>query len=110
MVLLRRVALLPFSLKLPKLKPQEIPFDHPDSFNRFQASSEKPLLATPGAIDAYSMDAIVQCYLLLNHIARERNGIDYLQIFVDQEDQNEDLWFIEDGPGGAITALLRSEY
>ena len=94
---------------LPKLKRQEIPFDHPDSFNRFQASADKPLLATPGAIEAYSMETIVGCYRVLNELARLRDGLDYLQVF-QSDDQDQNLWILEDGPGGAITALLASEY
>ena len=40
---------------------------------------------------------------------REHGGIDYLQVFTDPA-KPEALWFIEDGPGGAITALLPSDY
>ena len=35
-------------------------------------------------------------------------GIDYLQVFESEEGSR--LWFIEDGEGGAITALLPEEY
>ena len=94
---------------LPTLKRQEIPLDHPDSFNRFQASPDKPLLATPGAVEVYSMETIVGCYRLLNEVARLHNGLDYLQVF-ESDDHDQNLWMIEDGPGGAITALLPSEY
>lgn len=41
--------------------------------------------------------------------AEQHGGIDYLQVFED-ESKSEALWFIEDGPGGAITALLPSDY
>lgn len=93
----------------PRLKRQEIPFDHPDSRNRFQASPDKPLLATPAAVDAYSMETIVACYRVLNELARLRDGLDYLQVF-ESQGEDENLWFLEDGQGGAITALLPAEY
>ena len=93
---------------LPTLKRQEIPFDHADSFNQFCAGPDKPLLATPGAVEAYSMETIVGCYRLLNELAVVQQGLDYLQVF--ECESKPDLWFIEDGPGGAITALLGSEY
>ena len=35
-------------------------------------------------------------------------GIDYLQVF--ETPDGARLWFIEDGEGGAITALLPEEY
>ena len=41
--------------------------------------------------------------------ADEHQGLDYLQVFHD-ETKPENLWFIEDGPGGAITALLPSDH
>ncbi|MDB5388245.1 MAG: hypothetical protein JWM11_3891 [Planctomycetaceae bacterium] len=93
----------------PRLKPQEIPLDHPDSNNMFRAGPDKPLVATPAAIEAYSHEIVVACWQLLRQKAEEHNGIDYLQIFED-ETKPENLWFIEDGPGGAIMALLPSDY
>ena len=95
--------------KLPTLRRQEISFDHPDSYNRFQAGADKPLLSTPGAIELYSHQTIVACYELLRRLAVEHDGLDYLQVFEDTE-KAENLWFIEDGPGGAISAILASEY
>lgn len=92
----------------PILKTQEIPFDHPDSRYMFQPGSVKPFLATPAAIQAYR-HAIYDCLLQLQNLAREKNGIDYLQVF-DDPDQPEALWFIEDDDGGAITALLPSDH
>ena len=84
--------------ELPILKPQEIPFDHPDSCCRFVAGPDKPLLATPAAIEMYSHDIIVACYRVLQDLAEREQGIDYLQVFQD-EGKAQDLWFIEDGPG-----------
>ena len=93
----------------PRLKPQEIPLDHPDSFNMFQPNAEKPLLATPAAIDLYQMETIFHCLCLLQQEAASHDGLDYLQVFHD-DSKSSDLWFIEDGDGGAITALLRTDY
>lgn len=96
-------------MRLPTLQPQEIPFDHPDSVNRFQPSPEKPFLATPAAIALYTQHVIYECLMQLRIKADEQNGLDYLQVFSDPT-QPENLWFIEDGDGGAITALLPSEH
>jgi len=92
----------------PVLKVQEIPYDHPDSRYFFRPSAEKPFLATPAAITMYR-EAIYRCLLRLQSLAREKNGLDYLQVF-DDPDRAEALWFIEDDDGGAITALLPSDY
>ena len=94
-------------MPLPTLKPQEIPFDDPASDCFFQPSDKKPFLATPAALAAYG-DAILPC-LSCSRLAREHNGIDYLQVFL-CSGKPEPLWFIEDGEGGAITALLPSDY
>ncbi len=93
----------------PQLKRQEIPLDHPDSINTFRPGPDKPFLATPAAIEAYSHEVIVACLRVLTLKAEQHGGIDYLQVFED-ESKSEALWFIEDGPGGAITALLPSDY
>jgi hypothetical protein len=95
-------------MTLPTLKAQEIPFDNPDSCNFFQPNDKKPFLATPAALAAYG-DVILPCLLSLQRLARERDGLDYLQVFLDPT-KPEALWFIEDGEGGAITALLPSDY
>lgn len=75
----------------------------------FQPSPEKPFLSTPGAIEVYQADTIMACLIILQLKAKKYQGLDYLQVFEDQE-QSENLWYIEDGDGGAITALLPSEY
>lgn len=95
--------------RLPSLKPQEIPLDHPDSNNLFRPSAEKPFLATPDAIEMYSHEVILACLRLLQQKATEHSGLDYLQVFQD-DSKPENLWFVEDGPGSAITALLPSNY
>ena len=72
-------------------------------------SSAEPFVATPAAIDAFGTETIVQCLGVLQTQAREHKGLDYLQVFEDPATKKR-LWFIEDGPGGAITALLPSDY
>lgn len=91
------------------LKPQEIPLDDPDSCNRFLPSGAKPFLATPAALEAFGTETIVECLGVLQQKAREHGGLDYLQVFEDAE-RKQRLWFVEDGPGGAITALLPTDY
>jgi hypothetical protein len=95
-------------MPLPTLKPQEVPFDDSASDCRFQPSDKKPFLATPAALAAYG-DVIFPCLAALQRLAKEHEGIDYLQVFTDSS-KPEPLWFIEDGDGGAITALLPSDY
>lgn len=97
--------------ELPRLKSQEIPFDHPDSCNMFQPGPDKPFVATPDAIEMYQHEIILACLLILQAKAQEEIGIDYLQIFDGASvGKSEDLWFLEDGPGGAISAILPSNY
>ena len=50
-----------------------------------------------------------RCLLQIQEEARRQDGLDYLQVFEDQG-THEELWFIEDGEGGAITALLPDDY
>jgi hypothetical protein len=92
----------------PILKPQEIPFGHPDSRYLFRPSSDKPFLATPAALKLYG-DNIAPCLEYLQALACLHGGLDYHQVFTDPG-KPEALWLIEDGPGGAITALLPSDY
>lgn len=99
---------LPFPImSLPTLKPQEVPFDSPQSCNMF-VPGRKPLLATPAAMKAFG-DVIPQCLSQLQALAVLHHGLDSLQVFTDPT-KPEALWFIEDGEGGAITALLPSDY
>ena len=98
----------PYAQRMPlELQPQEIPFDHPESVNLFLPSPEKPFLATPAAIVAHTQQAIFECLMRLRTLADEKNGLDYLQVFADPENEAK-LWFLEDG--GAITALMPSDY
>lgn len=95
-------------MSLPELQEQEIPLDHPDSVNMFRPGPDKPLVATPAAIQMYTHEAILACLDMLREKADQHGGLDYVQVFADA-DKPEALWFIEDGPGGAITALLPSD-
>jgi hypothetical protein len=95
-------------MSLPTLKPQEIPFDDPRSNCFFKPSKRKPFLTTPAAAKTYG-PLVFLCLLGLQRLAKKQNGIDYLQVFTDPS-KPEPLWFIEDGDGGAITAILPSEY
>jgi hypothetical protein len=94
---------------LPTWKPQEIPLDDPESCNMFAPSAEKPFVATPAVIDMYGRETILACLQVLQDAAAANASLDYLQVF-ESVDKPEKLWFIEDGPGGAITALLPSDY
>lgn len=82
--------------------------DDPESNNMFRPGPDKPFVATPAAIDMYSMEVIAACLAILQEKAKEHDGIDYLQVF--ESGNPEPLWFMEDGPGGAITALLPSDH
>ena len=90
-----------------RLKPQEIAFDNPASNCFFRPTPDKPFVATPAALAAYG-DEVVRCLGYLRGMAEAHSGLDYLQVF--ESNKPEPLWFIEDGPGGAITALLPSDY
>ncbi|MEM7477506.1 MAG: hypothetical protein AAF483_21175 [Planctomycetota bacterium] len=90
------------------LKAQEIPLDNPESNNRFQPSAEKPLVATPAAIEQFSRETILACLAAIHGKASEHQGLDDLQVF--EDDEGNALWFMEDGDGRAITALLPEDY
>ena len=94
---------------MPRLKDQEVPFGDPESCNMFLPNNEKPLVATPAAIELYGHEVILRCWNLLREQADQHGGLDRLQVFEDGS-KPESLWFIEDGEGGAITALLPSDY
>jgi len=92
-----------------RLKRQEIPFTDPASNCFFRPSADKPFVATPAALEVYGEEQILWCLGYLRGQAEIHNGLDYLQVF-ECPREREPLWFIEDGPGGAITALLPSDY
>ena len=89
--------------------PQEIPLDDPQSKYLFQPSPTKPLVATPAALRLYGLETILACLRVLQAKAAQHQGLDYLEVFEDPT-KGERLWFIEDDEGGAITALLPSDY
>ncbi len=91
-----------------QLRPQEPPITAAVSCNYFQPSQSKPFLSTPAALDAFGIIGILAALRYLQRQALVHKGIDYLQVF--ETPDGARLWFIEDGPGGAITALLPSDY
>ena len=91
-----------------QLRPQEPPIDHADSCNFFRPSQVKPFVYTPAAFDSFGIVAILAALRYLQQQAQRHSGIDYLQVF--ETPDGARLWFIEDGEGGAITALLPSDY
>jgi hypothetical protein len=88
------------------LKDQEIPLNDPESHFMFQPDRNKLFVATPAAIAVFRSQ-IHHCLAPLQEKAAQHNGLDYLQVFVDSEKQ-QNLWFIENDE--AITALLPSDY
>jgi len=94
---------------LPKLRLQENSFDDPRSNYMFRPSEHKPFMATPAAVEMYGAETIRGCLTVLRLAAIEHHGLDYVQVFESHE-RAENLWIIEDGPSGAITALLPSDY
>lgn len=89
--------------------PQGIPLTDPRSHYLFMPSPDKPFVATPAALALYGPEKILACLTRLQVKARLHKGLDYLQVFTDPG-KPEPLWFIEDDGGGAITALLPSDY
>ncbi len=92
-----------------KLKPQEIPYDGSESCWMFTPTPTKPFVATRVALEKFGGGVILACLLQLQELARRHEGLDYLQVF-EGPGKDETLWFIEDGEGGAITALLPDDY
>jgi hypothetical protein len=94
---------------MPTLKPQEIATEDPRSRYTFVPTPAKPFVVTRPALDLYGEDTIFACLYRLQALAMRHAGLDYLQVFTDSS-KTEPLWFIEDDAGGAITALLPSDY
>ena len=90
-----------------RLKPQEIPVDDPHSNYFF---TTEPFLATPSALSVYGEEIVVRCLAYLQRQAKQYDGLDYLQVFQDTLGSRPALWFIDDGEGGATTALLPEDY
>ena len=89
------------------LKPQEIPVSHPDSRYFFNT---KPFVATTNSLNYFEIEDIVIYLIYLQRQAKIYNGLDYLQVFEDPSKTLPNLWFIDDGEGGATTALLPEDY
>lgn len=87
---------------------QEIALDDPRSTYRF-FPERKPFVATAAVAREIPHGVIMVCLQQLILFAKRHDGIDYLQVFFVQG-SSEPLWFIEDGEGGAITALFPSDY
>ena len=99
----------PIAMEGLKLKPQEISFDSSESSWTFCPTTTKPFVVTRTAFETFGESTIFRCLLHLQEEARRHGGLDHLQVFEDQATR-EQLWFIEDGEGGAITALLPDDY
>jgi hypothetical protein len=95
--------------RLPTLREQPLPLDDPRSTYMFAPGANKPLVATRAAIETYGRETILACLAILRSNADRHHGLDYAQVF-ESDEHGENLWFIEDGPDGAITALLPSDY
>ena len=91
------------------LRPQEIAIDDPRSCCMFQPSATKPFVATSAAIEQFGDSVIINSLRILQSKAIAEHGLDYLQVF-EVAGTTTQLWFIEDGDGGAITALLPDDY
>ncbi len=89
-------------------KPQEIPLDDPRSVYAFFPTT-KPFVVTTAVSEKIPAAVVMACLQQLIWFAKKHNGIDYLQSFK-VKGIREPLWFIEDDEGGAITALLPSDY
>lgn len=88
-----------------ELRRQDHPYAHQGSRFLFQ----KPLVATPAAVDAFGNGVVYACFLLLLKEARQHGGLDYAQVFDDVANpEGPPLWFIEDEE--VVTALLPSDY
>ena len=75
----------------------------------FQGIDWTPIFETAENIDLYSHEIIIACWAVLREQADAHGGLDSLQAF-ESAHQGDNLWFIEDGDGAAITALRPSEY
>ena len=95
---------MPLKRRPPELvvRRQDHPFDHHDSRFLFR----KELVATPAALETLVLETTRRCYLKLQQLAQEHDGLDYAQAF--DAAGGEPLWFIEDAD--VVTALLPSDY
>ncbi len=82
--------------------------DGPGSMYSF-LPEQKPFLVTAAVSQAIPHSVIRACLHQLTLFAKKHGGLDYLQSFK-VEGCTESLWFIDDGDGGAITALFPTDY
>lgn len=73
------------------LRPQQVPFDHPDSKVFF----DKPLVPTRAAEEVFGLDVILDCLSSLRALAAEEQGIHVHQEFVDPTDLTRRLILLE---------------
>ena len=88
-------------------KEQEIPYDDPHSRFMF----EKQFIATRNAFQIFGPEVLFACLLRIQAKAKQKQGLDYLQVFDNLcklEHDGKNLWFIEDGQ--VVTALLPEDY
>ena len=71
---------------------------------------DSQFVATRNAIDKFGETVIVAAHIILLKAVKQKGGLDYLQVFEDIEKKRPPLWFIDDGDGGATTALLPEDY
>ena len=87
------------------LRAQEIPYEDPHSRFHFQ----RPFNATQAALSTFGVETLLGCLALLQHLARERQGLHYLRVFEDPANTaGPNLWLLEDAL--YVTALLPSDY
>lgn len=91
------------------LRPQEIPFGHPDSCHFFAVPPGMPLVITPAALALFTLDGVLACLKELQALAKLHGGLAYVQMFEDP-DKPEPVWFIEDPHKYRIAVLLPSEF
>ena len=105
----RLLSVSPFTMEGLKLKPQEVSYDSAESCWTFRPTTTKPFVVTRTALMTFGESTILRCLTHLQEEAHRHDGLDHLQVFEDQG-THEQLWFIEDDEGGAITALLPDDY
>ena len=59
----------------------------------------------------YQREVILRCLEVVQLQAQKHQGLDYLQVFDGKSlGKSKNLWFIARGEGGAVTAMLPSDY
>jgi hypothetical protein len=68
---------------------QENALDDPESRFFFQTVPDRQLMVTPAPLSQFGMESIMARLFRLQHLARVREGLDYLQVFLDPESKQE---------------------